>query len=172
MAFSKKDIQRLLSGYKEPITPGFGSVDLFNKPQLSKKKKIRADDIFKQLQKIDKDFKPEKGRETKIKIIQPPMKFTFKEVSSGRESGSDISRVSKGKASFLNPGIKDARSGSKTKSFFMTENAFYDEAGEFHYQPIIRNPALDSFIERNKSMPKEERVKKSKLLNHFMVQTK
>jgi len=39
MAFSKIDIQRLLSGYKEPITPGFGSVDLFNNPQLRKKTK-------------------------------------------------------------------------------------------------------------------------------------
>ena len=88
MAFSKFDIQRLLSGYREPTTTGFGTVDLFNNPQLRKKnKKLKAKDILEEIVEVKIGSHPEIGIfinlisigiQVKERIIKKPIKFTFK----------------------------------------------------------------------------------------------
>lgn len=46
-AFSQIDIQRLLNGKKDAVTPGYGTIDLFNNPKLKKKeKKLTSKDIL------------------------------------------------------------------------------------------------------------------------------
>lgn len=90
-AFTKIDIQRLMNEQKDAMTPGFGSIDLFNNPQLRKKaKKLTSSDILGELEDIKKRYMPQ-GVKTKSKFdIQPkiviPMKFTFKTKENDSDS--------------------------------------------------------------------------------------
>ncbi len=103
-------------------------------------------------------------------ILQSLQTCTFPSLTSSR------SRISRGKVAFIK-GSDHAKS-PKSKSFFLTENEYYDVGkinqvypkleGNYHYMPIQRNPALNPIIERNKSLTKEQRIKKSKLLSQFL----
>ena len=92
-AFSRMDIQRLLNGRKDPITPGFGSIDLFNNPKLRKKtKKITSKEILAELEEIKQKRMPRQygmlNPHAKQQTIVLPMKFTFKD--HYKESDSNL----------------------------------------------------------------------------------
>lgn len=90
-AFTKIDIERLLNGRKDGMTPGFGSIDLFNNPQLRKKaKKLTSSDILGELEDIKKKYMPQRVKAKSIFDVQPkvvvPMKFTFKTKENDSDS--------------------------------------------------------------------------------------
>ena len=78
------------------------------------------------------------------------------------------SRLSKNRVAFLKPGRSHeySKSSHKPKSFFVTDQ--YYEA--VIYKPLIPNPALRTYIERSKVVPKEQRIKESKLVSTFKDQ--
>lgn len=74
------------------------------------------------------------------------------------------SRLSRNKVAFFKPGRNlDIPKSQKNKNFFITDN--YNE-GPF-YKPVIPNPALRPYIERSKIVPKEQRLKESKLVSQY-----
>jgi hypothetical protein len=89
MALTKIDIQKLLNGKKDVVTPGFGAIELFNHPKLEKpKKKLTSKEIFSTIERIRQKYIPPGIRAPTLKqsMLSLPLKFTFKQKDPEVES--------------------------------------------------------------------------------------
>lgn len=166
MALTKFDIQRLLNGHKEPISVGFGSVDLFNNPLLNKpKEKLTAQQIIERAAR----HRPKYYRPEQLKQAEKQSKFSqyssilFKPV----EPATSKSIHREKKVTFTKGHSSGRRPKNPKSSTFLTEDGF-----EGYYRPFRPEPTIVKIVEQNKGQEKADRLKKSNLVSKFHVVSK
>lgn len=92
LALTKIEIKHLLEGKQKATPPGYGSLNLFDNPQLKKpRKKITAKVVEMEMEEINNRFKKNKRLkpQTKESSTVVPVRFTFTQKKDQVGYGSD-----------------------------------------------------------------------------------